>query len=103
MVEVLSQSTCRTDEVLKRMVYQNLPSLQELVLIEQDFVDVEICRRRDGWVSRHYFLGDELTLESIDLTLPVETVYERVANGDVEAYLTGQRLLADKVAEGGAP
>jgi Uma2 family endonuclease len=73
--EVLSNSTRRTDETLKRMVYQNLPGLQERVLIKQDFVDVEICRRREGWLSRHYFPGDALKRESISLTLPVDTLY----------------------------
>ncbi|MFM8332870.1 MAG: Uma2 family endonuclease, partial [Candidatus Methylumidiphilus sp.] len=58
IVEVLSKSTRKTDETLKRLAYQSLPSLQEYVLIEQDFVDVEICRRSRQWQSEHYFLGD---------------------------------------------
>ena len=55
LVEVLSKSTRRTDETIKRTAYQSLPSVMEYVLIEQDFVDVEVCRRSSGWVSQHYF------------------------------------------------
>ena len=58
IVEVLSNSTQRKDRTIKRLSYQSLVTLQEYVLIEQDFVDIEICRRSLGWKSEHYFLGD---------------------------------------------
>ena len=66
IVEVLSKSTRRKDETTKRRLYQSLPSLQEYVLIEQDIVDVEVCRRSAGWVSEHYFMGDDFTFAAID-------------------------------------
>ncbi len=87
IVEVLSKSTRRTDETTKRINYLNIPSLQEYVLIEQNIVDVEVVRRAEGWQSKHYFLGDEVTLESIDLTLSVEEIYLRVHNEDVIEFL----------------
>lgn len=90
LVEVLSKSTRRTDETIKRMSYMQIPSLQEYVLIEQDIVDVEVIRRATGWLSEHYFLGDELTLSSINLTLSVEDIYDRVQNGDVKEWLENQ-------------
>ncbi len=86
IVEVLSKSSRRKDETVKRMAYQTIPTLQEYVLIEQDFVDVEVCRRSEGWVSNHYFMGDEVYFESIRLTLPVEEIYARVENEDVRTY-----------------
>lgn len=86
VVEVLSRATRRRDETTKRLAYQNLPSLQEYILIEQDIVDVEVCRRNEGWVSRHFFMGDEVTFESIELTLSVEAIYARVENEDVRLY-----------------
>ncbi|WP_431065172.1 Uma2 family endonuclease [Methylotuvimicrobium sp.] len=92
LVEVLSSSTRRMDQTIKRMAYQSIPSLQELVLIEQDFVDVEVCRRSKNWLSRHYFLGDEFVLESIGLTLSVADIYRRVQNPDMLAYLQQQEL-----------
>jgi len=87
IVEVLSKSTRRTDETIKRSAYLDIPTLQEYVLIEQDFVDVEVIRRSEGWQSRHYFMGDEVPFESIDLTLAVEEIYHRVHNEDVIEYL----------------
>jgi len=92
IVEVLSKSTRRKDETTKRRLYQTLPSLQEYVLIEQDIVDVEVCRRSEGWVSEHYFMGDEITFAAIDLTLSVNEIYERVLNDDVSAFLRGEIL-----------
>lgn len=93
LVEVLSKSTRRMDETLKRRLYQSLPSLQEYVLIEQDIVDVEVCRRSEGWVSNHYFLGDEVFFQSVDITLTVAEIYERVENEDVRAFLLEQQSL----------
>ncbi|MGY6277241.1 Uma2 family endonuclease [Methylomonas sp. MgM2] len=87
VVEVLSKSTRRIDETVKRQVYQSIPTLQEYVLIEQDIVDVEVCRRNEGWISNHYFLGDDVRFESIDLTLAVADIYARVENDDVATYL----------------
>ena len=92
IVEVLSRSTRRKDETTKRRLYQTLPSLQEYVLIEQDIVDVEVCRRSEGWVSEHHFMGDGVTFAAIDLTLPVKEIYERVINEDVSAFLRGEIL-----------
>jgi Uma2 family endonuclease len=92
IVEVLSKSTRRKDETTKRQLYQTLPSLQEYVLIEQDIVDIEICRRGQGWLPEHYFMGDEITFAAIDLTLSVNEIYERVLNDDVSAFLRGEIL-----------
>ena len=92
IVEVLSKSSRRKDETTKRRLYKTLPSLQEYVLIEQDIVDVEVCRRSEGWVSEHHFMGDGVTFAAIDLTLPVNEIYERVINEDVSAFLRGEIL-----------
>lgn len=92
IVEVLSPSTRRMDETVKKWAYQNIPTLQEYVLIEQDFVDVEVCRRREGWVSWHYFLGDTVTFEAIGLSLLVEDIYARVDNEDMAAFLANKPL-----------
>lgn len=91
VVEVLSKASRRVDETTKRIAYQSIPSLKEYVLIEQDFVDVEVCRRSEGWVSNHYFLGDSVLFEAVDLTLTVEEIYARVDNDDVRSYLQEQQ------------
>ncbi len=90
IVEVLSKSTRKKDTTLKLLSYINIPSLQEYVLIEQDFVDVQVFRRSENWLVRHYFLGDEVTFESIALTLPVEDIYHRVQNDDMVEFLTNK-------------
>ncbi|WP_417915802.1 Uma2 family endonuclease [Candidatus Electronema sp. JC] len=91
IVEVVSQSTRKTDNTVKRLTYQNLPSLKEYVLIEQDFVDVEVCRRINHWRPEHYYLGDAVHFASVDLTLPVEDIYARVMNDDMLAYRNGNQ------------
>jgi Uma2 family endonuclease len=87
IVEVLSKSSRRMDETTKRMAYQSIPTLQEYVLIEQDFVDVEVCRKSQGWVSEHYFWGDSVCFESVGLTLTVAEIYDRVDNEEVQGFL----------------
>ena len=88
IVEVLSKSTRRTDETTKRTSYLSISTLQEYVLIEQDFVDIEVVRKSEGWQPKHYFLGDEVSFESIDLTLSVEEIYLRVHNEDMLEFLS---------------
>ncbi len=87
VVEVLSKSTRQIDHTLKRTAYQQLPSLMEYIVIEQDLVDIEVCRRKNHWQSEHYYLGDEVFFESINLTLSVANIYDRVVNSDMKQYL----------------
>ncbi len=90
IVEVLSKTTRRNDKTVKLANYLKLPTLQEYVMIEQNYVDVEVLRRSDGWVSKHYYLGDDVTFTAIDLTLPVEVIYQRVRNEDMLAFLAAK-------------
>ncbi|NKC10732.1 MAG: Uma2 family endonuclease [Gammaproteobacteria bacterium] len=92
IVEVLSRSTRKTDKTLKMAAYKRIPTLKEYILIEQDFVDVEVVRRNQDWRSAHYFLGDEIYLESIDLSLSVEEIYVRVQNEDITEYFANKNL-----------
>jgi Uma2 family endonuclease len=99
IVEVLSKTSRRTDQTIKRLAYFKITSLQEYVLIEQDIADVEICRRSKGWVSEHFFMGDLVSFESIGLTLSVEEIYARVENEDVRTYLTEKHSTSAETAE----
>ena len=92
IVEVLSKSTRRLDETTKLMSYINIPSVQEYVLIEQDIVDIQVIRRSEGWLPKHYFLGDEVIFDSIGLTLSVEEIYHRVQNEDMSEFLKAKIL-----------
>ena len=98
IVEVLSKTTRRKDRTTKLSNYLTIPSLQEYVMIEQDCVDVEVLKRKEGWFSRHYYLGDEVTFESIALTTSVEAIYGRVHNQDMLEFLAGKSLSKDAEA-----
>ena len=87
IVEVLSNSTRRIDETEKRIAYMQIETLEEYVLIAQDFVQIEVIRKSDGWKSRKYFLGDEVTFTSIGLTLSVEAIYDGVENDEMVMWL----------------
>lgn len=91
IVEVLSRSTRRQDKTEKREEYLALPSLQEYVLIEQDVAEVEVQRRSNDWQSEYYYLGQDIHFESVDATVSVEAIYQRVDNKDVEAFLLAQQ------------
>jgi len=87
IVEVLSKSTRRKDHTTKRFAYRQIETLQEYIVIEQDFVEVEVSHRSANWQSQHYFLGDAVFFESLDLTVPVEEIYRRVENEDMQEFL----------------
>lgn len=87
IVEVSSKATRHLDRSEKLMEYINIPSLQEYVLIEQDFASIDVLRRRAGWIPNNYILGDDIAFESIDLTLSVEDIYARVDIEDVVQWL----------------
>lgn len=86
IVEVLSKSTRRIDLTTKRMSYINLPSLIEYVIIEQDFVSIEVLRKSRNWQAQHYSIDEMIHFESIDLTMSVADIYERVDNEDMMAF-----------------
>lgn len=87
LVEVISKTTRRMDKTTKLAAYKTLPSLLEYVLIELGHVEIEIFRRSQNWFAEHYFLGDEITLESVALTVNVADIYRRVDNEDMRDYL----------------
>lgn len=78
LAEVLSPSTRRTDLTEKLMNYRYIPSLLEYVIVHQDNPHVQIYRRRRAWQVEHFFAGDEFSLESIGLVMPVEQIYRKV-------------------------
>lgn len=99
IVEVLSKSTRRMDQTTKRVAYIQIDTLMEYVLIEPDFVSVEVIRRSEGWLPAHYYLGDEVTFESIGLTIAVEDIYDRVQNEDMTDWLLKKAREAEEAAK----
>ena len=92
IVEVLSNSTRKFDQTLKRLVYQSITTLEEYVLIEQDRVEIQVFRRADNWQSSYYYIDDDITFTSIGLTLPVLEIYARVENEDMREFLAKQEV-----------
>lgn len=90
IVEVLSKSTRVTDLTTKLIKYINVPALQEYVLIEQDFVSVQVLRRRNHWQPEYYFLDHAVMFESIELSLQVTDIYDRVENEDMQEFRLAQ-------------
>lgn len=85
IVEVTSPSTQQTDRREKLRAYQQIPSVREYAIIEQDKVYIELHRRQpDGhWIT--YFFNEtdeEFTFESVDLKLQLSEVYRRVTFPD---------------------
>jgi Uma2 family endonuclease len=87
IIEVLSKSTRKTDKTLKRLCYQNIPSLEEYAIIEQDICEIEIFRKKDNWQSTYYYLGDDIVFDSLQLTVAVVDLYYQVNNEDMRYYL----------------
>jgi len=76
IMEVLSDSTQRTDRTEKLLAYQKIDHLQEYVLLSQDSPYLEIYRRRTDWQRESYSGNQQVILESINLTLAINEIYE---------------------------
>ena len=78
IVEVLSDSTERTDLKEKFDNYTSIPSLLEYVVVAQDVPLVRLWRRRTSWERETYRAGEVFRLESVALDVSVEHIYRRV-------------------------
>ncbi len=81
IIEVTSPTTAHIDRREKLYAYQKMPSVHEVVLVDQEKIAVEIHRRQpDGrWITYYFDSSDEeFTLESVELTLSLAEVYRRV-------------------------
>jgi len=82
IVEVLSPSTQVIDRREKLLFYQQMPSVQEYAVIEQEKMHVEIHRRQpDGrWIT-YYFnqnAEEEVEFQSVELIMTLGEIYRRV-------------------------
>jgi Uma2 family endonuclease len=82
VVEVLSPSTEKNDRTDKLRAYQACPTIQEIVLISQFAPHVEVYRRDEResalWSHLCYESGQELVLESVDVQIPLEEIYQGI-------------------------
>lgn len=81
VVEVLSKSTRFRDKTEKLETYQKMESIQEVLLIEQDFLHIEhyIKQTPMQWLLKIYEGSDEvIALTSIDCSLSVAEIYDKI-------------------------
>jgi len=82
VVEVLSPSTEKYDRTDKLKLYKAYPTIQEIVLISQFAPHVEVYRRdeQDSTIWHHTFYGpgQMVMLESVDVEIPLEEIYQDI-------------------------
>lgn len=88
IIEVMPDSTEAYDRGVKFAHYRRLPSLQEYVLVAQDGICVEHYLRRDErWIlSEISDLAGTCGLDSIDCTLSLADIYDKVEVADKEKF-----------------
>ncbi|MFT4926052.1 MAG: Uma2 family endonuclease [Phenylobacterium sp.] len=87
IVEVLSQSTRAFDHSTKQTKYLQIPSLEYYILVEQDFCEISVLSRAQGFIPQYYYLGDDIKFPLIDAVVNVNDIYDRIDNEDKKRYL----------------
>lgn len=80
IVEILSDSTAAFDRGRKFEHYQQIDTLQEYLLIEQDRKHADLFRKNSEglWVLHPAGAGDVVRLESVEAELVLDGLYEDV-------------------------
>jgi Uma2 family endonuclease len=80
IVEVLSPSTEAYDRGKKFKLYQQSIALMEYVLVSSEEIEIEVFRKNDRgkWEVTNYLAGDDVELESINLTFPIDSIYRGI-------------------------
>ena len=87
IIEVLSDSTEKTDRGWKLTEYRSLPSVQEIVHVYQDRIQVDCYSRQseNRWLYEAYInLDSELVLPSLAITLPLREIYANIVPAETE-------------------
>ena len=80
IVEVLSPSTAAYDRGDKFRMYRQNPSLIDYVLVDTNKMAIDLYRKDEAgnWYIINYEAGDSIELKSVNLTVPIEQVYEDI-------------------------
>jgi len=78
IVEVLSKSTEAYDRGGKFRMYQNNPVLRDYLLVSSTAIEIDLYHKNDAgqWIITSYGEGDTIELKSINLSFPIEEVYQ---------------------------
>ncbi|MGD9560695.1 MAG: Uma2 family endonuclease [Pyrinomonadaceae bacterium] len=94
VVEVVSPSTRQIDRREKLLAYQQVPSVLEYLIVEQDKMHIELHRRQPNGTWITYFYNDndldvEIEFESVGLKTDLEAIYRRVTFPERPAEIEG--------------
>ena len=80
IVEVLSPSTSSYDRGEKFVEYKSIESFREYLLVEQDkkFVTLYTKYNEKFWFQSEYFGGEIFKLESLNIELSVDEIYQGI-------------------------
>jgi Uma2 family endonuclease len=80
IVEVLSPSTAAYDRRDKFNLYRRSDRLQDYVLVDTQKIEIDTYNKNDRgrWEIMTYVAGDSIELTSINLTFPIEQVFEGI-------------------------
>lgn len=80
IVEVLSPSTKAYDRWEKFNLYRRSDALQDYVLVDTDRIEIALYSKNDRgkWEITRYIAGDIVELKSINLSFPIEQVFEGI-------------------------
>lgn len=75
--EVLSPSSEREDRREKFYTYKSIETVQEIIIALQDVPQIELYRRANAWQVEAFYLDDDISFPSVDMTVPVRQLYRR--------------------------
>jgi Uma2 family endonuclease len=80
IIEVLSFSTEAYDRGGKFRMYRQNPVLQDYVLVSSEQVEIDLYHKTESgsWEIINYQAGDKIELKSVNLTFPIERIYEGI-------------------------
>jgi Uma2 family endonuclease len=79
IVEILSETTERTDRREKFLAYRTLDSLQEYILVAQDERRIVVFHRENGWQPEEAGPQGALDIPSLGFSVALDAVYEGVS------------------------
>ena len=89
VAEVLSPGTKARDRGIKSELYQNIPTVQEILFIDTQVMRVQLYRREtDYWIMRNLTQEATIQLTSLGVEFPVAEMYEKTTFDDT--FISGE-------------
>ena len=79
IIELLSKSTCKYDRGKKFLLYQDIDSLQEYILIDTEKIHVEkhIRNADNSWLLTEFkSIEESFTIQTVNISIQLKDVYE---------------------------